>query len=60
LIWGKIYTLLIGMLWFGSSAVFAQQIRGTITDENKEPMPGVSVVIKGTTTGTVSDLNGKV
>ncbi len=43
---------------------FAQQqkkttiIKGKITGENNEILPGVSVVIKGTTTGTISDLNG--
>ncbi len=35
-------------------------ITGTVTDaSSKEPMPGVSVFIKGTTVGTVTDLNGK-
>jgi TonB-dependent SusC/RagA subfamily outer membrane receptor len=31
---------------------------GTVTDENGQPMPGVSVSVKGTTTGTVTDING--
>ncbi len=33
-------------------------IRGRITIQNGEPLPGVSVVIKGTTTGTITDVNG--
>ncbi|SNS56845.1 TonB family C-terminal domain-containing protein [Ekhidna lutea] len=33
-------------------------IRGIVTDEYGEPLPGVNVVIKGTTTGTVTDLDG--
>ena len=37
-----------------------KQISGTITeDENGEPLPGVNVVEKGTSNGTVTDLNGK-
>lgn len=32
--------------------------RGRIVDENGEPLPGVNIVEKGTTNGTVSDLDG--
>lgn len=35
-------------------------ISGTVTDaDNNYPLPGASIVIKGTQTGTVTDLNGK-
>jgi TonB-linked SusC/RagA family outer membrane protein len=34
-------------------------ISGVVTDENKIPVPGVSVLVKGTTVGTVTDNNGK-
>ncbi|MDZ7900406.1 MAG: TonB-dependent receptor [Arcicella sp.] len=42
-----------------SQAIYAQEVKGTVTsaDEN-EVLPGVSVVIKGTTTGTVTNANG--
>lgn len=33
-------------------------VRGVVTDEEGKPLPGVSVVIKGTTRGTTSDVNG--
>jgi TonB-linked SusC/RagA family outer membrane protein len=33
-------------------------IRGKVVDENGTPAPGVSVRIKGTTTGTITDANG--
>ncbi|TDE16478.1 SusC/RagA family TonB-linked outer membrane protein [Dyadobacter psychrotolerans] len=34
-------------------------VKGTITDsENKDPLPGVSVLIKGTTQGTATTTNG--
>ncbi len=38
----------------------AQQnsITGKVTDESGQPLPGVTVVIKGTTTGTVTDMDG--
>lgn len=33
-------------------------ISGEVVDENNEPIPGVSVKVKGTSTGTVTDVNG--
>ena len=36
------------------------KIRGTVTSgEDKAPLPGVSIIIKGTTVGTTTDLNGQ-
>lgn len=42
-----------GLYKFGYS-----EIHGTITDENGERLIGASILIKGTTIGTVSDLDG--
>lgn len=46
----------------GTISVFAQQggkrITGQVIDENKEPMIGVSILIVGTSTGTVTDFDG--
>ena len=33
-------------------------IAGKVTDSSGVPLPGVSVVLKGTTTGTITDFNG--
>ena len=33
-------------------------ITGTVTDSNGEPLPGVTVIIKGTTQGTATDVDG--
>lgn len=35
------------------------EITGTITDKEGQTLPGVNVIIQGTTTGTVSDMDGK-
>lgn len=35
------------------------QITGVVIDKNEEAIPGVSVIIKGTTLGTATDINGK-
>ncbi|MEL6560656.1 MAG: TonB-dependent receptor [Bacteroidota bacterium] len=34
-------------------------VSGTVTDENGESLPGVSIIIKGTSIGTVTDFEGK-
>ncbi len=36
-----------------------QLVSGTVTNENGEALPGVTVAIKGTTQGTITDANGK-
>lgn len=43
------------------SSVFAQgtkKLTGIVSDLSGEPLIGVSIVVKGTTIGTVTDLNG--
>lgn len=37
----------------------AQNISGVVYDSNNEPLPGVAVVVKGTTKGSTTDINGK-
>ena len=38
----------------------ARQITGTVlAAEDNSPIPGANVVIKGSQTGTVTDINGK-
>lgn len=39
---------------------FAQNvIKGSVSDGGGEPLPGVSVAVKGTTSGTITDMDGK-
>ena len=35
-----------------------KSISGTVTDSRNQPLPGVTVVVKGTTQGAVTDVNG--
>jgi TonB-dependent starch-binding outer membrane protein SusC len=53
-----ILPILIGL--FLSMGVFAQQITvtGVVKDAKGEPIIGANVAIKGTTTGTITDLDG--
>lgn len=48
-------------LALGSSTAFAQQrtLSGTIKDSQGTPLPGVNVIVKGTSTGTTSDTEGR-
>ena len=50
--------LLLAALLCMSTALYAQEVRGVVTDSNGEPLPGVSVVVEGTTLGTQTDLDG--
>lgn len=46
---------------FSEETVLQQQktIMGTVTDEQGLPLPGVTLIIKGTTQGTVTNVDGK-
>ncbi|MDW3193408.1 MAG: mucoidy inhibitor MuiA family protein [Cytophagales bacterium] len=35
-----------------------RHVRGTVLDDDQAPIPGVNVVVKGTTVGTITDING--
>ena len=57
----KILTI-IGILCLGSGVAFAQTARvsGTVVSAgDKDGLPGVNVFIKGTTTGVVTDIQGR-
>jgi len=51
------YLLIIGLLGFASITYAQQFIKGTVSDE-AGPLPGVSVVEKGTSNGSVADFEG--
>ena len=54
------FTLLIITFLLIGSAVFAQKanVEGTVKTSNGESLPGATILIKGTTSGTLSDANG--
>ena len=48
------------MLFAYATNGYAQNmVRGVVTDVTGDPLPGVSVVVKGTTTGTTTDIDGR-
>lgn len=57
----KKLSLLMVLLFVASLGAHAQtkSLSGVVTDNTGEPLPGVTVVVKGTAQGTVSDIDGK-
>jgi len=49
--------LLVGFVGFAQAQY--SRVTGTVTDDKGAPLPGVSVVIKGTTKGVATDFDGK-
>ncbi len=54
------FKLYVGVLVLAlmSTVAWAQTVSGTVTDENNQPLPGATVVVQGTNTGTTSDFDG--
>jgi len=57
------YTLLLSIVFCvlqaSTQVIYAQRtVSGTIIDETNTPLIGVNIMIKGTTTGTISDIDG--
>ncbi len=55
------YIILFSLaLLFSSVSSFAQtgKITGVVVDENNDPLPGVNVIVEGSTIGSVTDIDG--
>ena len=55
--------LVVSLLLFAGNIVYAEaqqekRVTGTVTSEG-EPLPGVSVQLKGASSGTITDIDGK-
>ena len=56
----RIILFSLSMLFAYATNGYAQNmVRGVVTDVTGDPLPGVSVVVKGTTTGTTTDIDGR-
>jgi len=58
---GKVSFLILFQLIFIGSYATAQKVAltGTVLDQKGGALPGVTVQVKGTSSGTVTDMNGK-
>ncbi len=53
------YWMVLVLFFMGITQALAQRtITGTVTDQAGLPLPGVNVLVKGTTTGTQTDFDG--
>jgi len=53
------FLLFINCISHLSAQSYKLYVSGIVTDaQSKEPMPGVEVIIKGTSTGTLTQING--
>lgn len=55
----KVLILMMAMLGYGMSSNAQITITGTVTDENNEPMIGITIAVKNSTIGTATDIDGK-
>src|SRR5690554_6244463 len=57
----KVFKILIfGMFFlFTFQAVAQVQVNGTVSDNAGEPLPGVTILVQGTTQGVVTDMDGR-
>lgn len=51
--------LVAAMMVAFSSVAQTRTVTGKVVDNSGQPLPGVNIVIKGTTTGTITDFDGK-
>ena len=54
---GLLFLVVVG-LSFSTALAQERVISGTVTDENSEGLPGVNIIVKGTSTGSITDFNG--
>ena len=52
--------LLVGMIFLSAQQLYGQEmvVSGVVVDSQRQPMIGVTVSVKGTATGTVTNLDG--
>ena len=52
------FAFILVIMGASCASALAQQLRGTVKDEAGEPVIGAAVLVKGTTTGTTTDIDG--
>ena len=55
---GRLLTLLLALFLLPAAAGAQQLVKGTVIDTDEIPLIGVNILVKGTSTGTVTDFDG--
>jgi len=55
----KLFVMFVLIMTFSFAAVAQQTVKGTVVDETGEPLPGATVLEKGTSNGTSTDFDGQ-
>lgn len=55
----KNYFALLFLFILSSALAQTRQITGTVVDDNGMPLPGANIIIQGTSTGTLTDFDGR-
>jgi TonB-dependent starch-binding outer membrane protein SusC len=56
----KLSLMLLMLIFAMTTSAIAQSVKVKVSDEKGEALPGVSVLVKGTQTGGITDMNGEV
>ena len=54
----KLFLLLMGVVFIATQALAQRTVTGKVTDEKGNPIGNVSVLVRGTTTGTTTKADG--
>src|SRR5689334_22009910 len=56
--WGKLSLILPALLLAAASVSAQTNVRGKVSDNTNAPLPGVSVKVKNSSTGVITDASG--
>ncbi|HRD82533.1 MAG TPA: carboxypeptidase-like regulatory domain-containing protein, partial [Saprospiraceae bacterium] len=54
----RVNLVFIGLICFSATLLAQMRVAGTVKDAAGEPLIGASLIVKGTTTGTITDVDG--
>jgi len=52
------YFIMLLLMLFASSTYAQKSVSGTVTDDTGEPLMGATILVEGTTNGTITDIDG--
>ncbi len=53
------FLIVVSVVNIYATSIYSQTVTGRVADASDSPLPGVTVVVQGTTTGTVTNIDGQ-